>query len=158
MVRGLTGSQHLIIGECQLFAQSHDKNQSISLLVQGPLPTPTPKDLTRFYARSAACLHCKLERTTTMWDMMLMGGGPYGRRHRRGHRRSKTHRKCRACREPIGKVTLYGKRIELPYCQKHHCQKVMGSTVCQEQRNGRNPNWQYCDMRKSRAVLLSRNR
>lgn len=86
-----------------------------------------------------------------MWDMMLMGGDPYGRRHRRGHRRSKTHRKCRACREPIGKVTLYGKRIDLPYCQKHHCQKVIGSTVCQEQRNGRNPNWQYCDTRKSRA-------
>lgn len=83
-----------------------------------------------------------------------MGGGPYGRRHRRGHRRSKSHRKCRACREPIGKVTLYGKRIDLPYCQRHHCQKVIGSTVCQEQRNGRNPNWQYCDMRKSCAVLL----
>ncbi|KAH8773446.1 hypothetical protein F5883DRAFT_24889 [Diaporthe sp. PMI_573] len=81
-----------------------------------------------------------------MWDMMLVGGGPYGRRHRRGHRRGKTHHKCRACREPIGKVTVYGKRVDLPYCQRHHCQKVVGSTICQEQRNGRNPNWQYCDM------------
>lgn len=88
-----------------------------------------------------------------MWDMMLMGGGPYGRRHRRGHRRSKTHHhRCRVCREPIGKVTLYGNRIDLPYCQRHHCQKVIGSTVCQEQRNGRNPSWQYCDMRKPHAV------
>lgn len=87
-----------------------------------------------------------------MWDMMLMGGGPYGRRHRRGHRRSKTHHhRCRVCREPIGKVTLYGNRIDLPYCQRHHCQKIIGSTVCQEPRNGRNPSWQYCDMRKPHA-------
>lgn len=84
-----------------------------------------------------------------MWDMMLVGGGPSGRRHEGGgRRRGKTHGKCRACQEPIGKVTLYGRRVELAYCQRHHCRKVTGSRICQEQRNGRNPNWQYCDMRE----------
>lgn len=94
-----------------------------------------------------------------MWDMMLMGGGPYGRRHKGGggHRRGKTtHGRCRACREPIGKVTLYGKRVDLAYCQRHHCQKVTGSTICQEQRNGRNPSWQYCDMRECCWRVLDR--
>ncbi|KUI68001.1 hypothetical protein VM1G_03146 [Cytospora mali] len=83
-----------------------------------------------------------------MWDMMLYGGAPYSRRYRRSRHSSKKGRKCRACREHIGKVTVGGKKVDMVYCEKHHCQKILtDGTVCQEQRNGRNPLWKYCDLR-----------
>ncbi|KAK7746762.1 hypothetical protein SLS53_001950 [Cytospora paraplurivora] len=85
-----------------------------------------------------------------MWDMMLYPGVPHpSRRHRRG-RHSKKGRRCRACRAHLGKVTVGGKRVEMAYCERHHCQKFLADgTVCQEQRNGRNPLWKYCDLRES---------
>ncbi|ROV89115.1 hypothetical protein VMCG_09880 [Cytospora schulzeri] len=83
-----------------------------------------------------------------MWDMMLYGGAPYSRRYRRSRRSSKKGRKCRACKEHIGKVTVGGKKVDMVYCEKHHCQKILANgSVCQEQRNGRNPLWKYCDLR-----------
>lgn len=84
-----------------------------------------------------------------MWDMMLYGGAPYSRRYRRSRRSSKKGRKCRACKEHIGKVTVGGKKVDMVYCEKHHCQKILANgSVCQEQRNGRNPLWKYCDLRE----------
>lgn len=83
-----------------------------------------------------------------MWDMMLYGGAPYSRRYR-SRRSSKKGRKCRACKEHIGKVTVGGRKVDMVYCERHHCQKIMtNGTVCQEQRNGRNPLWKYCDLRE----------
>ncbi|ROV95139.1 hypothetical protein VSDG_05863 [Cytospora chrysosperma] len=82
-----------------------------------------------------------------MWDMMFYGGAPYSRCCRKSRRSSKKGRKCRACREHIGKVTVGGKKVDMAYCEKHHCQKVLANgSVCQEQRNGRNPLWKYCDL------------
>lgn len=92
-----------------------------------------------------------------MWDMMLYPGVPHAsRRHRRGGRHGKKGRRCRACRERIGKVTVGGKAVEMAYCERHHCQKFLaGGAVCQEQRNGRNPLWKYCDLREFCRVLFS---
>lgn len=84
-----------------------------------------------------------------MWDMMLYGGAPYSRRYRKSRHGGKKGRRCRVCKEHIGKVTVGGKKVDMVYCERHHCQKIMpNGAVCLEQRNGRNPLWKYCDLRE----------